>query len=195
MGLGPVFSLLSCGCRGAFVSRSLGRFIRHGAAAYSMAYADLRGEGSTPDALPPPISRGMFTPHFSPHFMWDVGGFGKTVLDDDVARNARKMGITWTFSDRPGAQSGGHTFRQHVVPHPPGPVGSIAGEEAGANLRAQLLIAPAALTARPCQPGIEPTPRDTERPAQPFRRPDPPVPSQCRRTSRRLLREVGRGFF
>src|SRR5216684_4155830 len=52
-------------------------------------------------------------------------------------------------------------------PHdPPCAIGSIAGEKAGANLRAQLLIAPAALTARPCQPGIEPTPRDTERPAQ-----------------------------
>src|SRR6478735_4112054 len=72
-------------------------------------------------------------------------------------------------------QSARHAFRQHVVPHPPGAIGSITGEEAGANLRAQLLIAPAALTARPCQPGIEPTPRDTERPAQPFRRPDPPV--------------------
>src|SRR6202042_3547381 len=72
-------------------------------------------------------------------------------------------------------QSTRHAFRQHVVPHPPGAIGSIAGEEAGANFRAQLLIAPAALTARPCQPGIEATPRDTERPAQPFRRPDPPV--------------------
>src|SRR6266481_1641822 len=72
-------------------------------------------------------------------------------------------------------QSTRHAFRQHVVPHPPGAIGSIAGEKAGANLRAQLLIAPAALTARPCQPGIEPTPRDTERPAQPFRWPDPPV--------------------
>src|ERR1700688_1520011 len=72
-------------------------------------------------------------------------------------------------------QSTQHTFRQHVVPHSSGAIGSIAGEETGANLRAQLLIAPAAPTARPCQPGIEPTPRDTERPAQPFRRPDPPV--------------------
>src|SRR5580692_10025712 len=72
-------------------------------------------------------------------------------------------------------QSTQHAFRQHVVPHSPGAIGSIAGEETGANLRAQFLIAPAALAARPCQPGIEPTPRDTERPAQPFRRPDPPV--------------------
>src|SRR3979490_752530 len=72
-------------------------------------------------------------------------------------------------------QSTRHTLCKHVVPHPPGAIGSIAGEEAGANLRAQLLIAPAALTARPCQPSIEPTPRDTERPAQPSRRPGPPV--------------------
>src|SRR3982074_436015 len=72
-------------------------------------------------------------------------------------------------------QSTRPAFRRHVVPRPPGAIGSIAGEKAGANLRAQLLFAPAALTARPCQPGIEPTPRDTERLAQPFRRPDPPV--------------------
>src|SRR6202022_434797 len=72
-------------------------------------------------------------------------------------------------------QSTRHAFCQHIVPHPPAAIGSIAGEEAGTNLRAQLLIAPAALTAWPCQPGIEPTPRDTERPAQPFRWPDPPV--------------------
>src|SRR6202171_1626311 len=61
------------------------------------------------------------------------------------------------------------------MPHPPGAVGSVAGEKAGTNLRAQLFVTPAALTARSCQPGIEPTPRDTERLAQPFRRPDPPV--------------------
>ena len=60
-------------------------------------------------------------------------------------------------------------------PHPPGAVGSVARKEACANLRTQLFIFPAALTARSCQPGIEPTPRDTERPAQPIRRPDPPV--------------------
>src|ERR1700686_4743430 len=72
-------------------------------------------------------------------------------------------------------QSTRHAFRQQVVPHPPGAIGSIAGEEAGANLRAQLLIAPGWLTSRPGPPGIEPPPRDPERPAQPFRRPDPPV--------------------
>src|SRR5207237_10691162 len=72
-------------------------------------------------------------------------------------------------------QSTRYPFGEQVVPHPPGAIGSIAGEETGANLRAQLLIAPAAPTARSCQPGIEATPRDTERPAQPFRRPNPPV--------------------
>jgi hypothetical protein len=68
-----------------------------------------------------------------------------------------------------------HPFGEQIVPDTPGPVGSIARQKAGTNLRANVLIAPAALTARPCQPGIKPTPRDTERPAQPFRRPDPPV--------------------
>jgi hypothetical protein len=68
-----------------------------------------------------------------------------------------------------------HPFGEQIVPDTPGPVGPIARQEAGTNLRANVLIAPAALTARPCQPRIKPTPRDTERPAQPFRRPDPPV--------------------
>ncbi len=35
--------------------------------------------------------------------------------------------------------------------------------------------APTAPTARSCQPAIESTPRDTERPAQPLCRPNPPV--------------------
>ncbi len=56
------------------------------------------------------------------------------------------------------------SFRLQVVPYAPGTVGSIAGEEAGTNLGAQFFIAPAALTARPPQPGIEATPRDSERP-------------------------------
>jgi hypothetical protein len=64
---------------------------------------------------------------------------------------------------------------EQIVPDTPGPVGSIARQKAGTNLRTNVLIAPAAFTARPCQPGIKPTPRDTERLAQPFRRPDPSV--------------------
>src|SRR5258708_8611282 len=72
-------------------------------------------------------------------------------------------------------QSARYPFGEKVVPHPPGAIGSIARQEAGANLRAELFIVPAASTARPCQPRIEATPRDTERPAQPTRRPDPPV--------------------
>src|SRR5580693_1176995 len=72
-------------------------------------------------------------------------------------------------------QAARHPFRQHVVPNAPGAVGPIARKEAGANLRTELFIAPAALTARSCQPSIEATARDTERLAQPVRRPDPPV--------------------
>jgi len=67
------------------------------------------------------------------------------------------------------------TFGKQVVPHAPGAISSIATQEAGANLRTEFLIALAALTARPRQPRIEAAPRDTERPAQPPRRPDPPV--------------------
>src|SRR6202043_4053030 len=72
-------------------------------------------------------------------------------------------------------QAARHPFRQHVVPNAPGAVGPIARKEAGANLRTVLFIAPAALTARSCQPSIEVTARDTERLAQPVCRPDPPV--------------------
>jgi hypothetical protein len=72
-------------------------------------------------------------------------------------------------------QSTRHTLGKQVVPHAPGAIGPVAGEEAAANLCAQLFVAPAALTARSRQPGIEPTSRDTERPAQPIRRPNPSV--------------------
>src|SRR5665213_274444 len=68
-----------------------------------------------------------------------------------------------------------HSIRQHVVPHTHGAIGSVTREEASANLRAQLFIVLTAPTARSCQPGIEAAPRDTERPAQPSRRPDHPV--------------------
>jgi hypothetical protein len=68
-----------------------------------------------------------------------------------------------------------YPFGEQVVPHPPGAIGPIAAQEARANLRSKLFIASAALTARPCQPGIEPTPRDTERPAHPIHGPDSPV--------------------
>src|SRR5665811_1756035 len=61
-------------------------------------------------------------------------------------------------------QSTRHPFRQHVVPHAPGAIRAFTCEEAVANLRAQLFIVLTAPTARSCQPGIEPAPRDTERP-------------------------------
>jgi hypothetical protein len=61
------------------------------------------------------------------------------------------------------------------MPDPPGAIGPVTAEEARANLGAELFIAAATLTARPYQPGIETASRDTERLAQPSRRPDPPV--------------------
>ena len=72
-------------------------------------------------------------------------------------------------------QTARQPFRQHVFPHPPRAVGPVARNEAGAHLCAKLFVASAAPTARSCQPGIEPTSRDTERLAQPTCRPDPPV--------------------
>src|ERR1700729_451663 len=54
-------------------------------------------------------------------------------------------------------QSTRPSLGEQVVPHPPGAVGSVAGEEAGADHHAELFIVPAALTARACQPRIEPT--------------------------------------
>lgn len=50
-----------------------------------------------------------------------------------------------------------YAFGEQIMPDTPGPVGSIARQKAGTNVRPQLLIAPAALTARPRQPRIEPT--------------------------------------
>jgi len=50
-------------------------------------------------------------------------------------------------------------------------VGPIARQEAGANLRAKLFIASAALTARSRQPCIEATSRETKRLAQPTQAP------------------------
>jgi hypothetical protein len=55
---------------------------------------------------------------------------------------------------------------------PPGSVGPITADEARLNLGTELFIAAAA---RPLQQSIEPTPRDTERPAHPIHGPDPPV--------------------
>jgi hypothetical protein len=72
-------------------------------------------------------------------------------------------------------QPAGYALGQEIVPHAPGAIGPIAGKEAGTNLRADILIAPVALTAWPRQPGIESTSRDTERPAQPLRWPNPSV--------------------
>src|SRR6266700_7454857 len=72
-------------------------------------------------------------------------------------------------------QTARHAFCQQVAPHAPGAVGPLAGKEAGADLHPKLFVTPAALTARSCQPGIEPASRDTEGLAQPTRRPDPPV--------------------
>src|SRR5271157_5859581 len=65
-------------------------------------------------------------------------------------------------------QPAGNAFGQQIVPDPSGAVGPIAANEARPNLGTELLIAAAAPTARSCQPGIEATPRDTERPAQPI---------------------------
>jgi hypothetical protein len=72
-------------------------------------------------------------------------------------------------------QSTRGSIRQQVFPHPPCAIGSIAAEEARSNLGAKLLIAAAAPAARPLQPSIEPTPRDTKRQAHPFHGLDPPA--------------------
>src|SRR6266478_9066379 len=53
-------------------------------------------------------------------------------------------------------QTARHAFWQQVAPHAPGAVGPVAGKEAGADLHPKLFVTPAALTARSCQPGIEP---------------------------------------
>jgi hypothetical protein len=72
-------------------------------------------------------------------------------------------------------QTAGDAFLKQIVLHPPGAVGSITGDGARPNLGAKLFIAATAPAALPPQPGKEATPRDTESPAQPIRRPDPSV--------------------
>jgi hypothetical protein len=57
----------------------------------------------------------------------------------------------------------------------PGPIGPIARQEAGADLRVELFITAAAPTERSCQPSVASATRDTERPAHPVHGPDPPV--------------------
>src|SRR2546423_1770271 len=60
-------------------------------------------------------------------------------------------------------------------PHGPGAIGPVARKKTSTDLRAEILVALDASAAWPCQPAIKPPSRDTERLAQPFRRPDPPV--------------------
>ena len=96
-------------------------------------------------------------------YVWTAEGWLYVAVVIDLF--SRRV-VGWSMSAEMTAQ---------LVPYSPGAVGPIAGKEARSNLGAELFIAPAAPTARSCQPGIEPTPRDTERPAQPIRRPDPPV--------------------
>jgi hypothetical protein len=70
---------------------------------------------------------------------------------------------------KPASDTGG----QQIVPDPPGAISTVAGNEARADLLRQHLIGSRPGTARPRQPRLETTSRDTERPAQPSRRPDP----------------------
>ena len=72
-------------------------------------------------------------------------------------------------------QSARYAVSEEIVPHAPGAIGPVAPKEAGTDLRAEILVTLDALAAWPCQPRIKPTSRDTERFAQPTRRPDPPV--------------------
>src|ERR1700716_4424833 len=112
---------------------------------------------------------------FTSHLICDGGDLPLTqIRRQSTPARARFKSLLPHQSFDP-VQAAPHPFGEQIVPDTPGPVGSIARQKAGTNLRANVLIAPAASTARPCQPRIKTTPRDTERPAQPFRRPDPPV--------------------
>ena len=64
---------------------------------------------------------------------------------------------------------------EHVMPHAPGAVRPVTGDEAVAHLAAQHFVIEAATTARPHQPGIEAAARDTERLAHQVHRPGPSV--------------------
>jgi len=64
---------------------------------------------------------------------------------------------------------------QEIVPNTPGSIGTVASEEAGSHPCQQLIVGPRPGTRRSGPPGIEAGPRDPERLAQPFRRPDSSV--------------------
>jgi len=64
-------------------------------------------------------------------------------------------------------------IRQQVVPDAPGTVGAVARQEAGSHLGQQLFVGLRSGTRRSSSPGIEACARDTERLAQPARRPNP----------------------
>jgi len=64
---------------------------------------------------------------------------------------------------------------EHVAPDTPCTVRAVAADEAAAHLAAQHLVIEAAAAARPHQPRIEATPRDTERLAHQVHRPGPSV--------------------
>src|SRR5471032_509302 len=72
-------------------------------------------------------------------------------------------------------QSTRDIFGEQVMPDTPGSIGAVTRKKASPNLRPKLFIASAPPAARTRQPCIEAAPRDTERPAQPFRRPYSPV--------------------
>src|SRR6201999_2748159 len=109
------------------------------------------------------------------HVRSDGGGLPLTHIGRQPTPARARFKPLLPYQSLDPVQSTSGAFRKHVVPHPPGAIGSIAAQEAGTRLRAQFLVAPAALAARPRQPRMEAAPRDTERPAQPPRRPDPPV--------------------
>ena len=69
----------------------------------------------------------------------------------------------------------GDPVGQEIVPDTPGAIGPVAGQEAGSHPRQQLVVGSRSGTRRPGPPGIEACPRDPERLAQPFRRPDSSV--------------------
>src|SRR5438270_2724941 len=72
-------------------------------------------------------------------------------------------------------QPTGHPFGDQVMPHAPSAIGPVTRHEARPHLDRKLFVGPGSFAAWPCQPRIKATTRDTERPAEPSRRPDSPV--------------------
>lgn len=91
------------------------------------------------------------------------------------AQTPREPGLHHAHQALDAVQAALEALRKDIAPYTAGTIGSIREHEACPDASPKRLIAPGPCADRTCQPGMEATPRDTERLAHPQDRPDPPV--------------------